>query len=168
MSVNWSQTCCGDINLPSLRKLSLIYVYADDQIIQNLVSGCPVIEDMKFGNCRGIKSMKFFGLPKVMAITVTQNDGLERLELALEASNLYYLCIDQGSIPEQNLHLLRCKNLKELIIDAPNVTEKWLDEHLSGLPLLKNLRLNICARLERIKLSNRHDEKFKSFQIEYY
>ena len=55
---------------------------------------------MKFGNCRGIKSMKFFGLPKVMAITVTQNDGLERLELALEASNLYYLCIDQGLSPE--------------------------------------------------------------------
>ena len=73
-----STTCCGDINLPSLKKLSLTFVYVDDQVFQNLVSGCPVIEDMKFGNCRGIKSMKsIFILPKVMAITVTQNDGLE-------------------------------------------------------------------------------------------
>uniref|UniRef100_A0A7N2LR32 F-box domain-containing protein n=1 Tax=Quercus lobata TaxID=97700 RepID=A0A7N2LR32_QUELO len=152
-------TCCGDINLPSLKKLSLTFVYADDQVFRNLVSGCPVIEDMKFGNCRGIKSMKFFGLPKVMAITVTQNHGLERLELALEASNLYYLYIDQGSNPELNLHLLPCKNLKELIIDTPNVTEKWLDEHLSGLPLLENLRLKVCSGLERIKLSSHHHLK---------
>ena len=76
-----STTCCGDINLPSLKKLSLTFVYVDDQVFQNLVSVCPVIEDMKFGNCRGIKSMKsIFILPKVMAITVTQNDGLESWE----------------------------------------------------------------------------------------
>nr|POE57960.1 hypothetical protein CFP56_38323 [Quercus suber]POE78574.1 hypothetical protein CFP56_32563 [Quercus suber] len=141
------------------KSLTALTLDTYDQVFKNLVSGCPVIEDMKFGYCRGIKRMKFFGLSKVMAITVTDNDDLERLELALEASNLYYLCIDQGSNPELNLHLLPCKSLKELIIDTPNVTEKWLDEYLSGLPLLENLRLKVCSGLERIKLSSRHHLK---------
>lgn len=39
------------------------------------------------------------------------------------------------------------------------MTEKWLDEHLSGLPLLENLRLRVCSGLERIKLSSRHHLK---------
>jgi hypothetical protein len=59
---------CGDINLPSLKKLSLSSVYGDDQIIQNLLAGCPVIECIIFDSCRGIKSIKIFGVPKVMVI----------------------------------------------------------------------------------------------------
>lgn len=49
----------GDINLPSLKRFSLFNVYADDQSIQNLIVGCPVIEYMGIKNCWGIKSIKF-------------------------------------------------------------------------------------------------------------
>ena len=49
------ETNCGDINLPFLEKLSLSYVDADDKTIQKLVAGSPVIEDMKFLKCHGLK-----------------------------------------------------------------------------------------------------------------
>ena len=56
----------SDINLPSLKRLSLLGVYADNQIIQNLIFGCPMVEDMGISCCWGIKCLKIFGLPKVI------------------------------------------------------------------------------------------------------
>ena len=50
-------TNCGDINLPFSKKQSLSYVDADDKTIQKLVAGSPVIEDMKFLKCHGLKSI---------------------------------------------------------------------------------------------------------------
>ena len=75
----------SDISLLSLKRLSLLGVYADNQIIQNLIFGCPMIEDMRISCCWGIKCLKIFGLPTAMKILV-QNNHLGRLEL--EASNL--------------------------------------------------------------------------------
>ena len=100
----------SDINLPSLKRLSLLGIYANNQIIQNLIFGCPMIEDMRISCCRGIKCLKIFGLPKVMKILV-QNNHLDRLEL--EASNLRDLCIIEGWLSE--LNLLPLKNLKMLM-----------------------------------------------------
>ncbi|KAL4625804.1 hypothetical protein ACB092_05G050900 [Castanea dentata] len=97
----------SDINLPSLKRLSLLGVYADNQIIQNLIFG-----------------------------------------LELEASDLHDLCINED-----------LRNLKKLHISTPIVTEKWLDDNLSGLPLLENLELVFCCMLERIKLSSHHHLK---------
>ena len=144
----------GDINLPSLKRLSLLGVYADNQIIQNLIFGCPMIEDMGISCCRGIKCLKIFGLLKVMKILV-QNNHLDRLEL--ETSNLHDLCINEGRLSE--LNLLPLRNLRKLNISTPIVTEKWLDHNLSGLPLLENLELVFCYMLERIKLSSHHHLK---------
>ena len=52
------ESTCGAINLPSLKKLSLLCVYADDQIIQNLFAVCPVIEYKKFDRCSGFECIK--------------------------------------------------------------------------------------------------------------
>uniref|UniRef100_A0A2N9EKW5 At1g61320/AtMIF1 LRR domain-containing protein n=1 Tax=Fagus sylvatica TaxID=28930 RepID=A0A2N9EKW5_FAGSY len=45
------ESSCGDINLSSLKKLSLCDIIGDDRIIQKLVVGSPLIEDMRFTNC---------------------------------------------------------------------------------------------------------------------
>nr|POE82334.1 f-box/lrr-repeat protein [Quercus suber] len=103
----------SDINLPSLKRLSLLSVYADDQIIQNLIFGCPMVEDMGISCCRGIKCLKIFGLAKVMKILV-QNNHLDRLEL--EAPNLRDLCIIEGRLSELNLLPLK---------KSKNVTSKY-------------------------------------------
>ena len=102
---------------------------------------------MEIWGCQCLKRIKIFSLPKLVEIKVHNND-LERFEL--EESNLHYLCITEKHISE--LKLLPLKNLKKLCLDMPNLTEKWLHYHLSGLPLLETLELTSCYMLKRIKL----------------
>ena len=54
------------------------------------------------------------------------------------------------------LNLLPLKNLKKLNLDMPNLTEKWLHDHLFGLPVLETLEITSCYMLKRIKLSSCH------------
>ena len=153
-------TCGDNISLSSLKKLFLFNVEADDLIIQNLLVGCPVIENMTFDFCFGIKSLKFLGLPKVLTIMVQSNVGLERLEL--ETPNLYSLYINQKHLLSE-LNLLPCKNLRTLYLNTWNITQKWFDDHLSELPLLENFVLSSCYMLERIKISSHH---LKSLELQ--
>lgn len=115
-----------------------------------------MIEYMGIEGCWGIRSIKFFSVPTVKEIMVENNFNIERLEL--EASNLHSLYINVRKL-QCNLNLLPFKNLKNLSLNTPNVTEKWLEEHLSRLPLLENLHLLSCSKLERINISSHHHLK---------
>ena len=149
------ESTCGAINLPSLKELSLFDVNADDQIIQNLVAACPVIECMIISYFDGFQSLKLSNVPKLMTLKVDENDDLERLDLDLDSNlSLYYLSIDQRL--QSKLDLLPYKNLKDLTLCALNITNKWLHDHLSGLPLLETLRLYRCLEWERIEISSHH------------
>lgn len=64
------KSTCSDINLPSLRKLSLKEVDADDEFIQNLIFGCPAIEYRGIFCRQCIKSIKIFGLLKLMSMEI--------------------------------------------------------------------------------------------------
>ncbi|GMY20403.1 putative F-box protein At1g49610 [Fagus crenata] len=149
-----------DMNFPALKTLSLCKVHADDQIIQKIVAGSPVIEDMSFTSCHGLKSIKFEGLTKAMSIELTYNGDLERVEL--EAPNLYSLYINQKKQCEINL--VSCSNLKMLALSAPSITDKWLHDHLSQLPLIEYLDIHGCHKLERLKISS---NSLKTFYMMY-
>nr|POF04942.1 hydroxyphenylpyruvate reductase [Quercus suber] len=75
------------------KSITVLILRQYDKTIQKLVVGSPVIEDMKFLKCHGLKSIKFSGLIKAMSIEVELNDDLERVEL--EASNLCRVVISQ-------------------------------------------------------------------------
>ena len=49
-----------------------------------------------------------------------------------------------------------------LSIRASSITDKWLHDHLPGLPLLEALQLSQCLECERLTISNRH---FKSLEL---
>ena len=97
-----SLSLCCDINLPSLKKLSLVGVVIDDQMIQHLVAGSPVII---IGSCFGLKTIHFSGLPKVKAIQLESNDELKTVEL--ETLNLCYLRIKQ--MEAFKINMVACK-----------------------------------------------------------
>ena len=133
-----------------MRKLSLCDVYTDDQTIHKLVAGSPVIQDMEFTGCHGLKSIKFESLTKAMSIKVTYNGDLERVEL--EASNLYSLHIHQHK--QCQINLISCNNLKMLSLHGSNITDKWFHDHLSQLPMIEFLKIEDCHMLERLKISS--------------
>lgn len=140
---------CCDINLSSLKKLSLVKVRTNDQIIHNLVAGCPVIEDMRFEFCYGLENIHFSALPKLKAIKL-ESSKLKMVEL--EASNLYYACITAYYASEINL--VQCKNLKELNLEAQCIADEWFRNHISQLPLIEMVTLSNCNKLKNIKISS--------------
>jgi hypothetical protein len=104
----------SEINLSSLKKLLLDEVYLDDQIFQTLIAGCPVVEDIKFERCFGLKNIHLSGLPKLVAFEVSLNPVLESMEI--EASNLESLLIYLWTPCQINLH--PCENLKKLALHS--------------------------------------------------
>ncbi|KAK3220111.1 hypothetical protein Dsin_014081 [Dipteronia sinensis] len=46
------------VKLDSLRKLYLSHVYADNEVLQYVIAGCPMIEDLSIYECRGIKNLE--------------------------------------------------------------------------------------------------------------
>ena len=128
----------------------------NDQIIQNLVAGCPVIEDIGIEECRGLKSIQFSGLPKVKAIELKSNKGVEKVEL--EASNIYHLHIQQ--FEASKINLLPCKNLKLLKLGKLHITDSCFNYHISQLPLIEYLSVYWCDKLENIKISSHRLETF--------
>ncbi|KAL4619983.1 hypothetical protein ACB092_06G121200 [Castanea dentata] len=133
-----------DINLPSLKQLSLTLVYTDDQIIQNLLAGCPVIEYINFESCHGFKSIKLAENAKLMTFRVNNNNCCMTLELA--ASNLSCLSIFQNL--QSELSLLPFKNLKELNLHSSEETDK---QKLS-CHHLKTLELSYKCKMAEVKI----------------
>ncbi|KAK7858232.1 putative f-box/lrr-repeat protein [Quercus suber] len=137
-----------DINLPSLQKLSLSEVHTNDQIIHNLVAGCPLIEDMGLESCYGLKNIHFSALSKLMAIKLRYNI-LKKVEL--EASNLYDAYIQENEACDINL--INCKNLKKLELYTECMTDEWFHYHISQLAHIEKLIIH-CNMLEKIKISS--------------
>ncbi|KAG2668110.1 hypothetical protein I3760_15G144400 [Carya illinoinensis] len=154
----------GDINLPNLKKLVFDTIPVNDQIIQNLVDGCPVVEDVRFSSCDGLESIKLSGISKLMALELGFNRKLKTV--VLQASSLQSLKIKSSlKYPEpwRIFNMVTCKNLKKLLLYSTNaVTDRWLHKLLSELLLVEELCLLRCFMLERIKISG-HCMKSLSF-----
>lgn len=73
---------------------------------------------------------------------------LERVEL--KAPNLCSVHIVQTSC---EINLVHCKNLNKLKLQAC-ITDDWLNDHLSELPLIETLELTCCSLLKRIEISS--------------
>jgi len=143
----------SDINLPSLKKLSFDGVCVDDQVIQALIDGCPVVEDISFQCCYGLKSIHVSGLLKLMALELMLNPDLERVEV--QASNLQSLHIyDDYQLCQINL--APSENLNRLLLHSTTITDKWLDDFLLKHPRMEILDLIFCNVLERVYILSPH------------
>jgi hypothetical protein len=133
------KSCYSDINLPSLRKLVLKRVDMNDQIFRTLISGCPVLEEMKIRPCYGLKNIHVRSLPRLVAVTLLYSPILKSF-------------------------MLEAPNLKKLLLESMIVTDKWLHDVLSKHPLIESLEIRGCHMLKRIKISS---DYLKSLTICY-
>jgi hypothetical protein len=145
-----SLSCDIKINFSSLKKLSLLNMRTDDQIIQTLLAGCPVIEDMSIERCCGLKTIHFSGLSKLKFIELKLNDGLKKVKL--EASNL--CCLHIQEMTASKINMVHFKTLKMLKLSSRCITDNWLNCYISQLPLIEYLSLYGCQMLEKIKISS--------------
>ncbi|KAK2662797.1 hypothetical protein Ddye_001371 [Dipteronia dyeriana] len=138
------------VKLSSLRNLCLNRVYVDDHMIENLVVGCPLIEDLRLVSCQGFRSLQLFGLSKLNGITLIENSHLRRV--VIKTPNISLLSIGGPTRPRE-IKLAFCRNLKKLILSRAFISDKWLHHQISKVPELEYLRLDKLYGLKSLKLS---------------
>ncbi|TXG68773.1 hypothetical protein EZV62_003708 [Acer yangbiense] len=133
----------SDVKLSYLRKLHLHEVDINNHAINNLFSGCPLIEEMIIGECHGFESIELFGLSRINNITLFDNWEFNRVEAKLlNVSSLSIL--EEGSCPKlkrveisspslRTLKISKCYEVVELKIDSPNLSNFTFDGNMISL-----------------------------------
>ncbi|KAH9665484.1 putative F-box protein [Citrus sinensis] len=151
----------NSVKLPSLRKLRLAQVRASDQVIENLVAGCPLIEDLIFEFCEGLKSIKLFGRSKLRDIKI--KGGREAEEVNINALNGHSITV-VSPLPSGKINEVSCKNLKSLFLCITSVVDETLSYHITRLVVLECLGLIVCFELQNIKISSPSLKRLEIFK----
>jgi hypothetical protein len=86
------------VKLDSLRKLYLSHVYADNEVLQDVIAGCPMIEDLCLCECRGITNLELLNLGKLREIKLWRNSELVRVSIKeLDDVHSIVICPDQDN-----------------------------------------------------------------------
>ena len=131
---------CGAIDLPALRKLCLRQIQCDEQAIRQLISSCPLIEDLNIASCGGLQKLHVSGLANLHRLQVTCCYDLRRIEI--DAPSLQHLLYRHyGKLP-CDMVLTPCEFLRELILHDPHIKNYFLQNLVSGFPNLERLEID--------------------------
>lgn len=138
------------IKLQNLRELSMKAMRINENIVDNFVQGCPLIEDMRLINCYGLKLLHVSSLPKLTKFEVHERSSLKSVKL--EAPNLETFWFHGKKSSRCKLILAGCRNLKNLTLRHAHMADKSFQEHISHFPLLEKLFLLECHTLHGITI----------------
>ncbi|KAK2654456.1 hypothetical protein Ddye_014312 [Dipteronia dyeriana] len=154
-----------NVKLASLRRMHLVEVYSNSHVINNLLAGCPLIEEIGISNCEGIESVELFGLERLIDIRIADNKGLKRVDM--KKLNVSSLSICQPLTIPFEINITICTNLKSLRFVEAYITDEWLCQLIYELPLLECLELCHCKKLKSIKISSASLKTFSIFGCMY-
>ncbi|XP_052109789.1 putative F-box/LRR-repeat protein At3g59160 [Arachis duranensis] len=142
------------IRFPMLRILSLVYVYlGHEQALEDLISGCPMIEDLVLDHCVGLEIVKVHDLPKLKSAKFS---GFR--EIHVDVPSLEYLELGNDKLEFPcNISIDKCRNLKVFILEAVSsvfVSNQWLRELFDKFPFLERLELSGCVTSESLMISS--------------
>ncbi|RYQ87585.1 hypothetical protein Ahy_B09g095109 isoform H [Arachis hypogaea] len=142
------------IRFPMLRILSLVYVYlGHEQALEDLISGCPMIEDLVLEHCVGLENVKVHDLPKLKSAKFS---GFR--EIHVDVPSLEYLELGNGKLEFPcDISIDKCRNLKVFILEAVSsvfVSNQWLRELFDKFPFLETLELSGCVTSESLMISS--------------
>eukprot|EP00261_Vitis_vinifera_P007361 XP_002275641.3 PREDICTED: uncharacterized protein LOC100265139 [Vitis vinifera] len=142
---------CGDVDLPALRKLCLRKILCDEQAIRQLISSCPLIEDLDIVSCGKLKKLHVSGLANLHRLVVTCCYNLRRIEI--DAPSLQYFMYDHQRSLLCDVVWTPGEFLRELILHDRHITNDLLQNLVSGVPNLERLEID-STRLQRIEISH--------------
>ncbi|XLR43057.1 hypothetical protein S83_027717 [Arachis hypogaea] len=142
------------IRFPMLRILSLVYVYlGPEQALEDLISGCPMIEDLVLEHCVGLEIVKVHDLPKLKSAKFS---GFR--EIHVDVPSLEYLELGNDKLEFPcDISIDKCRNLKVFILEAVSsvfVSNQWLRELFDKFPLLETLELSGSVTSESLMISS--------------
>ncbi|MED6107222.1 hypothetical protein PIB30_012059 [Stylosanthes scabra] len=150
-------SCCkleprNKIMLPHLRKLCLQKISLNEDIVQNLISGCHSIEDLRLIQCSCLRHLQVSSLVRLNRVDIHHCKQL--IMVSLTAPNLHtFWYRGKKSIPCQ-VYLEGCNSLRRLTLDHPQVTRDFCKNKISEFRLLENLDLSLPDKMKHVTISN--------------
>ncbi|XP_010105159.2 uncharacterized protein LOC21386205 [Morus notabilis] len=124
---------CSHVNLPSLKSLSLRDVLVKDEVLHNLVLGCPAIQNLVI---MVVNALSYIEISSSSLKHLDIDADLD--EIQVDAINLEsFVCF--GTC---NYYIASCKKLSSLSLTAAYFPlHEDLENIISGFPLLESLTL---------------------------
>ncbi|KAG4399247.1 hypothetical protein AAZX31_08G193600 [Glycine max] len=154
----------------SLRVLSLWFIFSrDEQVIEHLISCCPLIEDITLHVCYAMnhggldgplkydtswkQSISMLGLPKLKKVEVL---GIQKV--VIDAPSLEDFHFSPGAVDEPfEMSFGKCRNLRRLYLsslDSLIITDNWFLDLFPKFPFLDSLKFSFCKMSETINISS--------------
>lgn len=144
--------------LPNLQKLYLRKVHVVENIIQNLISCCHSIEDLRFIQCSGLKSLCVSNHIRLGRVEIHHCNYLKMVELCAPNLHTFWFC-GKKSAPCK-VSLKGCKSLKRLTLEHPQVTRDFCEKKIASFPLLEKLDLCLSDTVKKLSISNPYLQRF--------
>ncbi|XP_016177111.1 F-box/FBD/LRR-repeat protein At5g53840-like isoform X1 [Arachis ipaensis] len=142
------------IRFPMLRILSLFKVYlGHEQALEDLISGCPMIEHLILEHCVGLENVKVHDLPKLKSAKLS---GFREIHVNVPSLECLHLGNDQLEFP-CDISIDKCRNLKVFLLGAVSsvfISNQWLLELFDKFPFLERLELSGCVTSESLMISS--------------
>ncbi|KAA8527507.1 hypothetical protein F0562_034778 [Nyssa sinensis] len=147
--------------LCSLQKLYLFDVRLDEQIIQTLISTCPLIESIDLIFCLGLNKYQISGLHKLKEISIFlfKESGFEMVDIDVPSLEKFVYVATGANVP-CTVNVAATPNMKKLHLSCDRITDESFQELISKFPNLESLSIGCCHMLERIKISSPRLKRF--------
>uniref|UniRef100_A0A7N2R087 F-box domain-containing protein n=1 Tax=Quercus lobata TaxID=97700 RepID=A0A7N2R087_QUELO len=145
------------INFYSLKELSLRRVYVVEEMLHNLISRCPSIENLSLIYCLGLK--KFQALKPLKYFCIFPTYRLFE-SVYVEGSSLRYLRYEHPNGRLGEIKVNACQNLGVLYLKSASITDQWLYDLNTKFPHLHSLTLFSCDLLEKVHISSHSLKNF--------
>ncbi|CAO2814699.1 unnamed protein product [Amaranthus hypochondriacus] len=138
------------INLPRLQNLSLKNMTISPFMLQILINGCPVIEDLRLIQCAGLKTLFIGPLDRLRRVDIHKCRLLGEIIIEAPGLETFWYYSDKKRLCKMTLSA--CIGLKELTLDYPRMTDNIFHDQVMGFQKLEKLVLSSCNGLKRIRL----------------
>lgn len=139
------------INLPRLQKLSFKLMDITPLMLQNFISGCPLIEDLRLIQCVGLKSLRIGNLERLRRVDLHMCHMLDKIVIETQCLETFWYYNNKKRLC--NINLSACSALKELMLEYPRMTDKMFRDQMLEFPELEKLVISRCNGLKKIRLT---------------
>ncbi|XP_016500028.1 putative F-box protein At1g49610 [Nicotiana tabacum] len=123
----------------SLRELSLLGVRLDDNMLQTLVTTCPMIVSFTIKHCIGLKKIKLRNLQKIKMVSIHID---KKQPVEIQAPTLEHLVFCGLAEKTLMLDIGACQNLKSLKLSSVRISDGFLAHLTSRCQFLESLMLD--------------------------
>lgn len=151
------------IRFHSLTKLRLDRVCLSGEIVQKLISECPLLEDLLISKCWGFK---YLGISKTRKLKIMKIYPLPELELlTIVAPSLQDFALeDYGKCGPLMIDMAGCPNLSKLSLKGTTLRNQEFNHLISKFPFLEDLSVDRCDTLKTITISS---DQLKNLSLKF-